>query len=62
MKTVLAPRVRIAGADEPVMSFVDISNSKITLFKNQKVSKVYEVDEIHSSGESDQKTVDFRNI
>ena len=53
LKTVLAPRVCIVGAGEPVMSFVNLSDSKITLFKNQKVGKVYEVDEIHPSGESD---------
>jgi hypothetical protein len=53
IKTVLAPRVCIVGADTPVMSFVNISDNKITLFKNQRVGIVYEIDEIFPVGEND---------
>ena len=45
LKTVLAPSVCIVGAGEPFISFVNLSNSKITLFKNQKVGKLHEVDD-----------------
>ena len=45
------------GAGEPVMSFVNLSDSKITLFENQKVGKVYEVDEIHPNGKSDHRDI-----
>ena len=39
------------------MSFVNLSDSKITLFKNQKVGKVYEVDEIHPNRKSDHRDI-----
>ncbi|KAK3105395.1 hypothetical protein FSP39_024200 [Pinctada imbricata] len=46
VKTLLAPRVCIEGSKAPVMSFVNISDNKVTLFKNQKVGHLYEIDEI----------------
>ncbi|KAK3084013.1 hypothetical protein FSP39_006719 [Pinctada imbricata] len=46
VNTVLAPRICFEGASTPVMSFVNNSNNKVTLFKNQKVGYAYEVDEI----------------
>ena len=57
LKTVLAPRVCFVGAGEPVLSFINLSDNKITLFKNQKVGQVYEVDEIHPKGKIDRRNI-----
>jgi hypothetical protein len=53
IKTVLAPRVCIVGADIPVMSFMNIYDSDITLFKNKTASIIYEIDEVFPFGEND---------
>ena len=51
INTVLAPRVCFEGAGNPIMSFVNNSDSRVTLFKSQRVGFAYEVDEISQVSE-----------
>ena len=57
--TVLVPRTYVVGSCSPVMSFINLSDNKVTLFKNQQVGYAYEADEILPSGNCDHDS-DFR--
>ncbi|KAK3098425.1 hypothetical protein FSP39_019321 [Pinctada imbricata] len=54
VKTVLVPRICISGTGTPLMLFINLSDSKVTLLKNQKVGFAYEVDEIVPNLSDDQ--------
>ncbi|XP_033753166.1 uncharacterized protein LOC117336666 [Pecten maximus] len=46
VRTMFACRVCIEGKQVPTMAFINLSDRKVTLFKNQRVGTAYEVDEI----------------
>lgn len=46
VKTMLACRVCFNGTQNPTMSFINLSDRKVTLFRNQRVGMAHEVDEI----------------
>ena len=52
--TLLAPRVCVVSTRNPVMTFVNLSDNKVTLYKNQRVGYAYEVDEIPPNSMCDQ--------
>jgi hypothetical protein len=48
VKTVIAPRICSVGIDNPVMLFINLSDTRLTLFKNQKVGSIQTVEEVLS--------------
>ncbi|XP_033750574.1 uncharacterized protein LOC117334856 [Pecten maximus] len=56
IKAVLACRVCFDGNQGPTMSFINPSDKKVTLFRNQRVGVAYEVDEIVPEGSPEMGT------